>query len=91
MLVRCDGPSPPVGRPTRWIVTAHGRRRLSKKNRYTNYEKRQRPRNVVEVEQDAALHMALHGFHCREKAWTVLSGKLCKVSRFVCCLATSIS
>ena len=26
----------------------------------------------------------LHGFYCHGKAWTVLSGKLCEVSRFVC-------
>ena len=46
-------------------------------NRYTNGEEREYPGNLIDVEQDAALHIALHGFHCPGKTCSVLSGKPC--------------
>jgi len=49
------------------------------KDRDSNGNKRECPGDVVEVKQDAALHIVLHAFDCRGCAWTVLSGKFWEV------------
>src|SRR3981189_1672379 len=52
---------------------------LHKEDGHANCKERKCPRNLVEVEQDAALHVSLLDLDCHGCAWTVLSGKLCEV------------
>jgi hypothetical protein len=52
---------------------------LYEKDGHANCKERKCPCNLIDVEQDPALHISLLGFDCHGRAWTVPSGKLCEV------------
>jgi hypothetical protein len=60
---------------------------LLDKDGHANYKERHHPCKLTEIQHDAAFHKFLPDFHCHGHEWTVLSGKLSKVSRFVRMLA----
>jgi hypothetical protein len=56
---------------------------LGKEDGAANCKERDRPCDLIEVEQDTALHSFLHGVHCRGSVRAVLSGKFSELSGFV--------